>query len=159
MQEGSPRDMVLSSAEHQEARTERRKPSAKEDTSLGAGEWRRRGSRERTHKCLLAGLVLATTVACTSAPPWQTQLEAIGIRFISARELKAMLDRREDFVLVDARDGVWYRAGRIPGAISIPAEDAPLDAVDVNRPKRLLYPDWLPEDRGRVLAFYCGGPT
>jgi rhodanese-related sulfurtransferase len=83
----------------------------------------------------------------------------VGIGFITARELKAMLDRQEDLVLVDARDAVWYRAGHIPGAISIPAEDAPLTAVDVSRPKRLLYPERLPGDRGRLLVFYCGGPT
>ena len=63
---------------------------------------------------LIAELALAAAVACTQAPPWQTQLEAIGIRFISARELKVMLDRREDLVLVDARDEVWYQAGHIP---------------------------------------------
>ena len=69
------------------------------------------------------------------------------------------MDRREDFVLVDARDEVWYEAGHIPGAISLPAEDAPLAAVDVNRPKRLLYPERLPADRRRLLVFYCGGTT
>ncbi len=111
------------------------------------------------HKWLVAGLFLVMAVACTAPPPWRTQLEAIGIRFISAREVKAMLDRREGLVLVDARDEVWYRAGHIPGAVSIPAEDAPLESVDVNRPKRLLYPERLPEDRGRLLVFYCGGPT
>lgn len=70
-----------------------------------------------------------------------------------------MMDRREPFVLVDARDEVHYRNGRIPGAISIPAEDAPLDAVNIRRSKRLLYPERLPTDRERVLVFYCGGPT
>ncbi len=110
-------------------------------------------------KWLVAVFFLAMAVACTTAPPWRTQLEAIGIRFISARELRAMLDRREDLVLVDARDEVWYRAGHIPGAVSIPAEDAPLDSVDVHHPKRLFYPERLPQDRGRLLVFYCGGPT
>ena len=109
--------------------------------------------------CLLAAVVLASVVSCTPTPAWRGQLEGIGVRFISARELKAMLDRREDFVLIDARDEIWYRAGRIPGAISIPAEDAPLAAVDVSRPKRLLFPERLPQDRGRLLVFYCGGPT
>ncbi len=126
---------------------------------MGGGGRRRRGSREQSHEWLLVGLLLATAVACTPVSPWRRQLEAVGIRFISARGLRAMLDRREDFVLVDARDEVWYRAGHIPGAISIPAEDAPLDAVDVNRPKRLLYPERLPADRGLALVFYCGGPT
>jgi rhodanese-related sulfurtransferase len=110
-------------------------------------------------KGLLVSLLLAAIASCSGPPPWRGQLEGIGVRFISARELKAMLDRREDFVLIDARDEVWYRAGRIPGAISIPAEDAPLAAVDVSRPKRLLFPERLPQDRGRLLVFYCGGPT
>jgi len=108
---------------------------------------------------LLAGLVLLAAAGCTVRPAWREQLEGIGVRFISARELKGMLDRREGLVLVDARDEVWYRRGHIPGAISIPAEDSPLDAVDVRRPKRLLRPERLPRDRGRPLVFYCGGPT
>jgi rhodanese-related sulfurtransferase len=93
------------------------------------------------------------------APVWRRQLEALGIRFISARTLKAMIDAGETLVLIDARDEVWYKRGHIPGAISIPAEDAPLDAIDVQRPKRLLHPERLPAERERLLVFYCGGPT
>jgi rhodanese-related sulfurtransferase len=107
---------------------------------------------------LLVYMALAT--ASDSPPPvWRSQLEGLGIAFISAHTLKAMMERGEAFVLVDARDEVWYRQGHIPGAISIPAEDAPLEALDVQRPKRLLYPERLPVDRGRLLIFYCGGPT
>ena len=93
------------------------------------------------------------------APVWRSPLEALGIRFISARTLKAMMEARETLVLIDARDEVWYRQGHIPGAISIPAEDAPLDAINVQRPKRLLHPERLPAERGRLLVFYCGGLT
>jgi rhodanese-related sulfurtransferase len=99
------------------------------------------------------------TASDTSQPVWRSQLEGLGIRFITAQTLKGMMDGGESFVLIDARDEVWYRQGHIPGAISIPAEDAPLEAVDVQRPKRLLYPERLPVDRGRWLIFYCGGPT
>jgi hypothetical protein len=105
------------------------------------------------------GLVLVAAAGCAVGPHWRSQLEAIGVRFVSARELKGMLDRKEDLVLVDARDEVWYRAGHIPGAISIPAEDSPLSTFDVARPKPLLHPDRLPQDRGRLLVFYCGGTT
>ena len=106
-------------------------------------------------------LVLASTVtACLSMRlPWYRELEAIGIRFITAVEVKGMMDRGELFVLIDARDEVHYQNGHLPGAISIPAEDAPLKAVDARRPKRLLYPERLPVDRTRRLVFYCGGLT
>jgi rhodanese-related sulfurtransferase len=110
-------------------------------------------------RLLHAGVALVLGAACAARPPWQEQLEGAGIGFISARELKGMIDRQEDFVLVDARDEVWFRRGHIPGAISIPAEDASLAAVDIRRPKRLLHPERLPADRGRLLVFYCGGPT
>ena len=113
----------------------------------------------RVGAALLTGVALVAAAGCAERPPWRGQLEDRGIRFISARELKGMLDRREDLVVIDARDAVWYRAGHLPGAISIPAEDAPLAAVDATRPKRLLHPERLPADRGRLLVFYCGGPT
>jgi|SRR5882724_6626246 len=111
----------------------------------------------------LAPLLLAlagTAAACfTAQPPWYRELEAIGIRFITAPEVKGMMDRSERFVLIDARDEVHYRNGRLPGAISIPTEDAPLKAVDARRPKRFSSPERLPADRTRRLVFYCGGVT
>jgi rhodanese-related sulfurtransferase len=110
-------------------------------------------------RAVLVGLLLVIVGACGKAPNWRAQIEGIGIRFISANDLKSMMDRQEQLTLVDARDEVWYRAGHIPGAISIPAEDAPVGAVDVTRPKRLLYPERLPADRDRLMVFYCGGPT
>ena len=107
----------------------------------------------------LAGGVLALAPTCAKAPQWRAELERVGIRFVSAKELKAMMDRGDNLVLVDARDEVHYNRGHIRGAISIPAEDKPLRDVDVGRPKWLLYPERLPGDRGRPLVFYCGGPT
>jgi rhodanese-related sulfurtransferase len=109
----------------------------------------------------LSLLVLAgvATGCSTARPSWYRELEEIGIRFITAREVKGMMDRGECFVLIDARDEVHFRNGHLPGAIAIPAEDAALKAVDARRPKRLLYPERLPADRTRPLVFYCGGPT
>lgn len=107
----------------------------------------------------LAGVVLAMAPTCAKPPPWRAELERVGIRFVSATELNAMMDRGDAFVLVDARDEVHYDRGHIRGAISIPAEDKPLRDVDVRRPKWLLYPERLPADRARLLVFYCGGPT
>jgi rhodanese-related sulfurtransferase len=70
-----------------------------------------------------------------------------------------MIDHGERFVLVDARDEFHYRRGHLPGAISIPAADAPLAFVDIARPKRLVHGDRLPADRSTLLVFYCGGPN
>jgi rhodanese-related sulfurtransferase len=92
-------------------------------------------------------------------PDWKAPLERAGIRFISAVELHGMLDTGTPLTLVDARDEVHYRRAHLPGAISITAEDKPLRLVDVRRPKRLLHPERLPADRGRLLVFYCGGPN
>ena len=111
---------------------------------------------------IVAGLVLAMSLACAGAearPDWKTPLERLGIRFISARHLHALMASGERFVLVDARDEVHYRRGRIPGAVSIPAEDRPLAFVDVTRPAQLTHPERLPTARDTLLIFYCGGPN
>ena len=110
----------------------------------------------------LTGALALLAVAIGGAaitPDWRTPLERAGIRFISARELHGMLTRGELVTLVDARDEVHYRRAHLPGAISIPAEDAPLRFIDLKRPKRLLHPERLPVDRARRLVFYCGGPN
>jgi len=107
----------------------------------------------------LAGVVLTLAPTCAKPPQWRAELERVGIRFVSAKEVKSMLDGGDDFVLVDARDAEHYDRGHIRGALSIPAEDKPLRDVDVRQPKRLLYPERLPADRDRPLVFYCGGTT
>src|SRR5277367_6177714 len=42
------------------------------------------------------------------------------IREISLEDLKRRLEKKEDFVLVDVREKEEYRAGFIPGALSVP---------------------------------------
>jgi len=69
------------------------------------------------------------------------------------------MERGVDFALVDARDEAHYDRGHIRDAISIPAEDKPLQEIDIHRPKWLLYPERLPADHDRPLVFYCGGTT
>jgi rhodanese-related sulfurtransferase len=107
----------------------------------------------------LAGVVVALAPTCAKPPQWRAELERLGIRFVSANEVKSMMERRDDFVLVDARNAEHYDRGHIRGALSIPAEDKSLRDVDVRLPKRLLYPERLPADRERPLVFYCGGTT
>jgi|SRR5712691_4316678 len=105
---------------------------------------------------IIAGLGAAGAEA---RPDWKTPLERAGIRFISARQLHALMASGDPFVLIDARDEVHYRHGRLQGALSIPTEDRPLAFVDIARPKRLLHPERLPADRNTRLVFYCGGPN
>jgi rhodanese-related sulfurtransferase len=110
---------------------------------------------------MLALLVVLLLIAAGESPrpDWRGALEAAGIRFVSARDVHAMLERRERVVVIDARDEVHYQRGHLPGAISIPAEDWPLRFVDLRRPKRLVHPERLPADRETPLVFYCGGPN
>ena len=109
-----------------------------------------------------AGLLAAVSVLAGSVavrPDWRAPLERAGIRFITAVELHQMLTEGASLTVVDARDEVHYRRGHLPGAVSIPAEDALLRFVDIRRPKRLFHSERLPADRSRRLVCYCGGPN
>jgi rhodanese-related sulfurtransferase len=60
--------------------------------------------------------------------------------------MKAQIDKGADMVIVDARPKrKKYDKGHLPGAISIP--DTQFDK----------YKDQLPEDKSKMLVFYCGG--
>ena len=69
---------------------------------------------------------------------------------ITCEELKQMMDRGDDFVLVDTRSVEWgYNLGHLPGAISIP-----------NQPEPPYTEEWitmklegLPTDK--LIIFYC----
>ena len=108
---------------------------------------------------VLTVLVLLAVLAggVSPRPDWRAPLEAAGVRFVSAREVQAMLARGDRLTVVDARDEVHYRRGHLPGAISVPAEDRPLRFIDIRRPKRLFHPERLPADREAPVVFYCGG--
>jgi hypothetical protein len=70
-----------------------------------------------------------------------------GTSLIDVDELKALMDKGADFLLVDSRPGVRYSESHLPGAISIP----------VCEMQELLQN--LPTDKNKLLIFYCGGPT
>jgi rhodanese-related sulfurtransferase len=65
---------------------------------------------------------------------------------VSVEWMKAQVDKGADMVIVDARPKrKKYDKGHLPGAISIP--DTQFDK----------YKDQLPEDKSKMLVFYCGG--
>lgn len=63
---------------------------------------------------------------------------------ITRDELKQKLDRRDKFVLLDARPDSAFRKVHLPGAINIPSEEILGRA-----------PQMLP-DRGAEIVVYCG---
>jgi hypothetical protein len=60
-------------------------------------------------------------------------------------KLVAMSPDKGNFTLIDSRPGIKYQEGHIPGAISIPF------------PKMSEMKDKLPQDKNRLLVFYCEG--
>jgi rhodanese-related sulfurtransferase len=66
-----------------------------------------------------------------------------SVRSISRDELKAKIDRRDGFVLVDTLSPDHYRHAHLPGAVNIP-------------PERVseLAPQLLP-DKQREIVLYC----
>ena len=69
------------------------------------------------------------------------------IPIISRDELKARLDRGDDFTLVEALPPPAYHDGHIPGAINLPP-------VQV----RELAPKRLPDKTAEIVV-YCASPT
>ena len=65
---------------------------------------------------------------------------------VSVEWMKAQVDKGADMVIVDARPKEpKFDKGHLPGAISIP--DTQFDK----------FKDQLPEDKSKMLVFYCGG--
>ena len=66
---------------------------------------------------------------------------------ITLDELRAKLDRKDDFALVEVLAPAKYRKGHLPGAISVPYTD-----VERLAPRRL-------PDKDKEIVVYCGAFT
>lgn len=71
-----------------------------------------------------------------------------GVTEIKTEELYKMLQDHVPMTLVDARPEMRYNQGHLPGSISIPVPKLKEQGEAV-----------LPEDKNRLLVFYCGGYT
>jgi rhodanese-related sulfurtransferase len=66
-------------------------------------------------------------------------------RVITAEQVQAWMANGKTVLLIDVRSIEEYRAGHIPGAVSIPAE-----RISAERAR-------LPRNKGTSLIFYCRG--
>ena len=86
--------------------------------------------------------------------PWATVVKPKlakmpkGVTEIKTDELLAMIDKKADIVLIDARPGKRYAASHVPGAINIGTKAYKKKAASL-----------LPKDKNKLLITYCGGPT
>ena len=74
-------------------------------------------------------------------------MENSGIAQISRDELRARLDRGDQFTLVEALPPPSYRSGHLPKAINLP----PIQVAELAS-KRL-------PDKGADIIVYCASPT
>jgi len=69
------------------------------------------------------------------------------MKTISRDELKQKIDRKDDFVLVEALATATYDHAHLPGAINIPPDQV-----------AALAPTLLP-DKNADIVVYCASPT
>lgn len=87
-------------------------------------------------------IVLAATASSVAQEPPAIPKE---LTVVSTEQLKKMLDAKDKFIFVDARNSSEYREGYIPTAINIYDKE-----MEVNRAK-------LPADKNHPVVFYCNG--
>ena len=71
-----------------------------------------------------------------------------GVTEIKTDELYDLIQAGTAMTLVDARPSVRYDQAHIPGSINIPVPKLKEKKAEV-----------LPDDKDKLLVFYCGGPT
>jgi rhodanese-related sulfurtransferase len=69
------------------------------------------------------------------------------VQTVSREDLKAMMDRGDDFVLVETLPEDQYRRAHLPGALNLPPDRV-----------REKAPELLPDKEADIVV-YCGSPT
>lgn len=69
------------------------------------------------------------------------------VETISREDLKAKMDRGDDFVLVETLPEEQYRHTHLPGALNLPPDRV-----------REMAPELLPDKEADIVV-YCGSPT
>ena len=101
----------------------------------------------RVSEMLRRGVIAAVIVVAAATSVGAQEPPAIPkeVTVVSTEQLKKMLDGKEKFLLVDARNNSEYREGFIPTAINI--YDKEMEAHRAN----------LPADKNHPVVFYCNG--
>lgn len=74
-----------------------------------------------------------------------------GLKEVKTKELAELIAKNKDIVIVDARPGIKYAEGHIPGSISVPYSKL-VKMGDDGAKLLAKYMD-------KQLVFYCGGST
>ncbi len=101
----------------------------------------------RSMTMLRGGFLTALVLLAVAASAMAQEAPAIPkeLTVITTEQLKKMVDSKEKFVLVDARNSSEYHEGFIPTAINIYDKE-----MEANRAK-------LPADKNHPVVFYCNG--
>jgi len=99
------------------------------------------------HKKKMAANMIMILLLCALSISTAFQASGAEQEFpvLSTAQLKAMLDAKKDFFLIDARTATEYQEAHIIGAVSIPE-----NKFDESRAL-------LPADKTKLLVFYCNG--
>ena len=87
-------------------------------------------------------LILAVMLLTGCGQAKEAEQEAVYMN-ITAQEAKAVMDSREDYIILDVREQEEYDEGHIPGAILIPHGQIPEKA------------EQLLQDKDQLLLVYC----
>ena len=102
---------------------------------------------------LAGGLLLAGTLAA-AGPALAGHTAAASFPTLRSDAVKRLLDVREPVVLVDMRRPAEYRAGHLPGAISLPISELERRYREIPKgPRVVLYCGCPLEEMGSVHAF------
>ena len=93
-------------------------------------------------------------IAAALGPAWAGHTPAVSFPTLRSDAVKRLLDVREPIVLVDMRKPAEYRAGHLPGAVSLPMGELERRYREIPKASRVvLYCQCPLEDMGSVYGF------
>lgn len=94
-------------------------------------------------KSRMMAFALFVGIACLG--PLTAARAEIPYEIVTTDQVKAMIDQKQPFVLIDARSPQEYQEAHLPGALNIPEKE-----LQANKAS-------LPGDKSTLLVIYCNG--